>query len=215
MANGLTVGSTTRGTLGSSAAAALSLDLKGNVISRALIDQWKLEGRVYIANRGNETTPISFAKTAFDEDQPALVLRVPGGIVAVPLHLEVTLEDSAGTDNEIIWGAAENDIGNGTSTDVSTKYNLRLKGPAPGSIVRREYTGNSSALTNKLEFYRAVYPFADATTDPLKRFVVEPVAMPILVGEASLILWVAGVTTAPSGFATIVWAEFQKAELGL
>lgn len=177
-----------------------------------------MEGRVFVANIGSETTPLNFAKTAFDEDQPQFVLRVPASVVVIPLSIAVYLETSAGTINELIFGTAQNDIGNGTSSAGTIgPISLHSDGDrASQCTVRQLYTGNSSALTNKIEFFRSGYPFADATTDPVKRFswdYLRDAGLPVLKGDASLIGWIAGATTAPTGYATLTWAEFDAADL--
>jgi len=195
---------------------ALRVNRSADLYVADLPTQWALEGRVFVANRGTATTPVSFAKTAYDEDQPQLVLRVPEGTTIIPLYCEVVLEDSAGTDNEIIWGVTANDIGNGTSTAV-TPYNvLSVGGKTTAVTVRRDYTGNATAASQVKELGRFGYAFADASTDPAKRFVLQfgndRNIVPIK-GADSLNLWVAGATTAPSGYATVVWAEFLSTEL--
>lgn len=177
-----------------------------------------MEGRVFVANFGSATTPLNFAKTAYDEDQPQFVVRVPANVVIVPLSIAVQLEDSAGTDNEVIFGTAQNDIGDGSSSaaTIGPRTAHTANGRASSCTPRQLYTGNSTALTNMLEFFRATYPFADATTDPVKRFVwdyLQSGLVPVLKGPASLIGWIAGATTAPAGFATVAWAEFDAADL--
>lgn len=176
-----------------------------------------MEGRVFAANFGKDTTPIDWAKTAYDEDQPQAVLRVPSSIVVVPLFVGVTLEDSAGTNTEMILGMSQNDIGNGTST-AATIGPVQLHGAnnrTSNAVPRQEYTANSTALTNKIELLRRVYAFVDATTDPFKEFLwsylTHPV--PILKGPASLILWIDGTGTSAQGFAQMVWAEFDSTDL--
>lgn len=176
-----------------------------------------MEGRVFGCNFGKDTTPINWAKTAYDEDQPQAVLRVPSGIVVIPLFVGVTLEDSAGTDTEIILGFCQNDIGNGTS-NAATIGPVQFHGAnsrTSSAVPRQEYTANSSALTNKVELLRRVYPFADATTDPFKEFLWSYLTHPVpdLKGPSSLILWIAGAVTAPQGFAQMVWSEFDAADL--
>lgn len=177
-----------------------------------------MSGRLFIVNFGTESTPLNFAKTAYDEDQPQAVLRVPSGVVIVPVKVEVTLEDSAGTDNEVIFGTAQNDIGNGTSSDATLgPRSLHTANGRTSSCVGKQlYTANSSALTNKVEFARWTYAFADAGTDPIKKFewsLMQSAVVPVLKGAASLIIWIAAATTAPQGYAMMAYAEFDAADL--
>lgn len=190
----------------------------GSVVVKPWHQDLIARGKVFTVNFGTDTTVLTF-KVGYDEDQPQAVIRVPANLIVVPLFVNVVLEDSAGTDNEIILGVAQNDIGNGTSTDETKVQNLRGDNPAPSKCTFRElYTANSSALTRKIELMRRTYPFADATTDPFKEFNWSYLTHPApMVGGTSdggsLILWIAGTTTAPAGFATVTFAEFTKAEM--
>jgi hypothetical protein len=175
-----------------------------------------MEGRLFTARIGDLTTPVSFAKTTMDEDQPQFVHRVPSGVACIPVYCAVQLEDSAGTDTEIVLGTCRNDIGSGTSTAVSI-YNLKASNPREsGSVCRSLYTGNSSALTDKVEIDRFVYAFADSDTSPVKVYTwsaMEKAIIPVLKGPASFIVWIAGATTAPAGFLQYAFAEFDAADL--
>jgi len=159
------------------------------------------------------TTPIA-GHTGIDDDQPEAVVDVPTGTTIIPISIDVYLEDSAGTDTEVVYLASQANIGAGTSTAVTTIRNLRADAPrTSGASVYRSYTGNGTATSNGFEFYRAGYPFADATTDPVKKFhwsAKESGIVPVLVGDAALVLYWAGTTTAPLGFAQIVWAELPS-----
>jgi hypothetical protein len=193
------------------------IDSMATLVTAEYVQALIMGGHAYAVNRGTATTPISFAKTAYDEDQPQLVVRVPSGTVIVPIALEVSLEDSAGTDNGIVWGVSENDVGAGTSTAI-TGRNMRSDAPnSTGCTIQRDYTGNATAVSNMVEHIRDGYAFADATTDPIKtfRYSVKDTPMPMLVGAASLILWVWGASTAPSGFATVKWVELTSSQAGV
>ena len=184
--------------------------------------QASFDKKVFQASIGTATTPVSFAKTAYDADQPQLVIDVPAGTTIVPIELTVDLEDSAGTDNEIIWGCAGANVGAGTSTAV-TPVNLWIpptggQAPATRCSAYRQYTGNGTDVTSEsdfIEFVRWVYAFADATTDPVKHFhwnAMESPA-PVINGAGSLVLWVVGATTAPAGFVRAKWWEFSDTEV--
>lgn len=172
------------------------------------------EGRVFVANRGTASTPISFAKTAYDADQPQLVIDVPAGTAIMPLYLEIVLEDAAGTDTEMIWSVSDGLLGSGTSTAV-TPANARTQssGSQPGSAcsVYRDYTGNSTAPSNGFEFARFLDAFAQEA-DARNRFLWSANKegwAPLIQGTGSLVLHVAAATTAPAGYVTAVWWEMS------
>lgn len=170
------------------------------------------EGRMYVANRGTASTPISFAKTAYDADQPQLVVDVPSGTSIMPIFLEIYLEDAAGTDTEMIWSVSDALIGAGTSTAV-TPANARTQAsgtqPSSACSVYRDYTGNGTAPSNGFEFARFGDAFAQEA-DARNRFVWSAHRAgwaPLIEGTGALVLHVAAATTAPAGFVTCVWWE--------
>lgn len=169
-----------------------------------------VEGYCYTANIGTLTTPIA-GHVGIDDDQPEAVVDVPTGKTIIPVYISVYLEDSAGTDNEIVYATSRANVGAGTST-AGTALNMATDNPNNSSCsVYRSYTGNGVATSSKVEFYRGGYPFADATTDPQKRFewsLKTHANSPVIVGLSALVLYWAATTTAPSGFATITWMEF-------
>lgn len=186
--------------------------------------QASFDKRVYQAGIGSASTPVSMAKTAYDADQPQLVIDVPSGVTIVPLELLVSLETSAGTLNEVIWGCAGDNVGAGTSTAVTAAPGLANlfipssgTAPATSCSVYRQYTGNGTDVTDDadfFEFYREVYAFADATTDPFKTFKWKATESPapIIQGTGSLVLWIVSATTASTGFVRAKWWEFKSSE---
>lgn len=198
---------------------------RGELVSIPSFLQASFDKKVFQASIGTASTPVSFAKTAYDADQPQLVIDVPSGTTIVPLELEITLEDSAGTDNEVIWGCAGDNVGAGTSTAVTAApglVNLYIpaSGAAPASrcSVYRQYTGNGTDITDDtdfFEFYRETYAFADATTDPIKKFRWSAMQSPapIINGTGSLVLWVVAASTAPAGFVRAKWWELSSEEV--
>ncbi len=193
---------------------ALSVDMQ--------IERWKREGRLYFYNRGNTTTAVTFTNTAILYTRPSQVVRVPSGTTIIPVFLGVYLETQAGVINEGVWIACNNDVGAGTSTAVAAgtnRGNMRADkaSNAGNCLINITYSADVTATgTNPVEFARFTQPFVDALGGiqtwelDIKRFA----GMPMLVGPASLILIVGG-GTAPTGFATTIWAEFASADLGL
>jgi hypothetical protein len=172
-----------------------------------------LEGRVFQANIGSASTPVSFAKTAYDSDQPQLVVDVPSGTSILPLKIELHLEDSAGTDNEIMATVSTTIVGAGTSTAVTQK-NQRSDSPiTSGCSVYSLYTGNGTDPTVHTEIWRSGYAFADSTTNPRPVFTYDVEEHPrvVIVGAGALVIYIVGTTTAPAGYLKVVWAELPSA----
>lgn len=181
------------------------------------LTRWLLEGRMFASAIGDGSTEIDFAKTAYDEDQPQIVLRVPSGTTVFPTSVDFIVEVQLDVPLHIILGYTQNDIGNGASTDVTIQP-MKTNGGGSACTVRDLYTSNSSALTNKIELHRwtaAFDPAADAAA-PLRNFEwsIRTHSVPMLVGPASFIVWAVIETgTDVEGYATLTWAEFPSADL--
>lgn len=185
------------------------------LIQRRLIQGADLEpwlsslGRVFIANMGQATTPLTF-NVGYDLDQPQAWIRVPANTSIIPLRCSVVLEDAAGTDTEIINAISDNDVGNGTS-DAATAgpLSLHTNGPVTSLCTARQLaTADVTDPTNSRELDRWVYPFANATTDPVLKYAwTRENNTPIVEGAGSWILYIAATTTAPNGFVSMIWGE--------
>jgi len=190
------------------------------VITRDSILQWKLEGRVFYCQQGNAGTKLAVVVTAYNEDQPTLAITVPEGLLMIPLSLNITLEDLAGTENHIIWSTTTNDIGAGTST-VLTPVNYRRDNLfAPACKAYSIYSGDATAATGLIEVHRWYHPFASAlVTDGTDlhnhRWTIDDPDMPILLGPATLQVHIYGTTTDPEGYGEYTWVELDAKELGL
>jgi len=210
--------------IGDGDATSLVVDCFGDLSVGSLVEKWKREGRVYFYNRGNTTTPVTFTNTAILYTRPSQVIRVPSGKAILPLMLGCHFETAAGVINEAAWIACSNDVGAGTSTLVAAgtnRGNMRSDKAADsgGCTIQITYTGDVSTTgVNPVEFARWTQPFADAIGATAAHDWVLDIktfsAMPLLVGNASLI-FIAGGGTALTGYTTSVWAEFNAADLGL
>lgn len=175
------------------------------------------EGRVFVANVGTATTPTDFAKTAYDADQPQLVVDVPVGTTIVPLIIKGVFETEAGTLTEMIASVSQTLCGAGTSTAV-TPVNARVQvsGTAPTSAcsVYSLYTGNCTAPSGGYEFARFSAPFTLSDGDQLNDYRMQWKAAdegwgPQLEGGSSLVIHIDGTTTGPTGYLTVVWWEMD------
>lgn len=162
-----------------------------------------MEGVLCHADVGTVTTPITF-KTGFTVAQPELVVDVDEGYTILPVCLQVHLEDSAGTDNEIAAHASKGTkVGAGTSTAITLR-NANTGYTAPSGVAcYSAYSGNGTAPTTPVEFWRTGYAFADTTVGPVKVFAWNAAlfAPVVIKGPGALALYVGATTTAPAGYA--------------
>lgn len=174
---------------------------------------WVMEGRVFGANMGVLTTPLTFL--VYAANRPDAWLRVPDRTIIIPLYVGVTLEDAAGTDTEVRLSFCQNDIGNGTSTAAAAgPLNMRSDALFTSNVVARNLaTADTTAETNPLEIKRWTYGIAEGTgNDARERHwsANEDGVPPTIVGPGSLIVYVAATTTQATGFVQVVWAEFGE-----
>lgn len=171
--------------------------------------QLVMEGRCYHCDVGTLTTPISWADTALDSNQPRIAIDVPSGTTIIPMELKIHIEDQAGTNNEYIWITQTSLCGLGTDATEITPLNMRTDMPATTTCtVYSIYTNDCATQTGMLEFARFTDPFvheADAVTDHIWSALAS--VPPVVVGPGSLIMIADGTGTAPGGFIYASWAE--------
>jgi len=207
-----------KSSVGNAEPAALTQD--SVAITRDSILQWKLEGKVFFAQFGDAATKEAFVETTYDEDQPSWAMRVPEGTLMIPLALNVTLEDLAGTESHAVWSKTDNDIGDGTSTSVTPVNYRRDNKAAPTVKVAKLYSGDATAATGLVEVKRFYRPFASAAvTDGFNLhdcpWSINDPDMPLLLGPATLQLHVIATTTDPEGYMECTWVELDADEMGL
>lgn len=168
------------------------------------------EGRVFGANMGSVTTPLTFLITA--ANRPDGWIRVPSGTTIFPIAVHVALEDFAGTDTEIDVRFCQNDIGNGTSSAATVgPLSLRTDAPIGSSCLARQLaTGDTTTETNPMTLWRATVSTASAAGNDAAAYnTVSRSAMgyPVLVGPATWEVFVAATTTQATGYLVFQWAE--------
>lgn len=182
----------------------------GTLVTVDLMHALAEDGRVFSANMGTVTTPITFLVTA--ANRPDAWVRVPSGTTIFPIALHLALEDFAGTDTELDVRIAQNDIGNGTSSgaDVGPRT-LRTDAPRTSNCVARQLaTGDTTAETNPLSVYRLTVNTANAAGNDIAGSRSANRAMlgyPVLVGAATWEAFVAATTTQATGFVVVTWGE--------
>ncbi len=140
------------------------------------------------------------------------MLRVPSGTVCIPINVNIALEAAAGTITEVDIRLAQNDVGNGTSSAATVgPIALRTDSTVVSNVVPRQlYTGDSTAETNPVSLYRKTFPLAQASGLIDYSVNWEPTYPAILVGPASLEVFIAATTTQATGFLTCTWMEWTS-----
>ena len=185
----------------------------GALFTAGWYDAHAMEGRLFGATMGSVTTPLTFLITA--ANRPDAWIRVPDGTMILPVSVGVVLEDFAGTDTEIDLRIAQNDIGNGTSSAATVgPLSLRTDAPITSNCVARQLaTGDATAETNPLTIYRHQVSTANAAgNDAAGQLHIsrEMMSYPVLVGPATIELFVAATTTQATGYAWFTWIEFAE-----
>ena len=174
--------------------------------------KWALQGRLFVANFGTVTTPLTFLVTA--ANRPDAVLRVPSGTTIIPLVWETVLEAAAGTATELDIRIANNDIGSSTSSAASVgPINLRNDAPVVSAVTARQlYTADATTEVTPVSIHRVTWPLAQASG--LKEYTDywRPAVGTggILIGPASLEAFLAATTTQATGYMQVIWAELPS-----
>lgn len=174
-----------------------------------------MQGRIFVANMGTVTTPLTFLVTA--ANRPDAWIRVPDGTVILPIFANVVLESAAGTVTEIDVRIAQNDIGNGTSSaaDVGPRSN-RTDAPLTSACTARQLaTADTTAETNPLSVYRRTYARADEAGIDFRGIEADRAKMgyPIVVGAGTWEIFIAGTGTQATGYVVMCWAELPEADI--
>lgn len=188
-----------------------AMSKQGANISIDQILQWYIEGRVFHAQQGNANTRLAWTEVTYDEDQPQFALRVPTGRIVIPLSLAITVEIQAGTFTYFTWSTTTNDIGNGTSTDLTITPMRRDAPHSSACVARSLYTANATAATGLIEVKRWVDPFVLAAGSRSQRDwdIRKDAVIPILVGPATLQMHTHATSSDAEGYLEAVWAEFE------
>jgi len=183
-----------------------------------------MEGRVFGVTVGTLSTGIVGGGngTVLDIDQPEFVISVPTGTAIMPLRVGIqglaadavadhsVLQALVCADTAKVWDAAG-------SCTTETAYNYRTDGPrATACTCRSAFTGDiTTAPVNHIDLARAEVKIdlpANGETPIILDLNWMPESPPILVGPAMLVGYWGG-TSAVTGYAQVIWAEFTKAEV--
>lgn len=186
----------------------------GAAIMADLFDALGMEGRIFVANMGTVTTPITFLATA--ANRPDAWIRVPSNTTILPILCNISLEAAAGTDTEIDIRVANNDIGNGTSTAADIgPLSTRNDGPVTSACTARQLaTGDTTAETTPRSIYRYEFSVAEGSGSDFHVDATRSLmGYPCLVGPATWEVFVAATTTQAAGFVVMTWAEIPSSQV--
>ncbi len=184
----------------------------GSLVTADYLEALAAEGRIFTANMGSVTTPLTFLITA--ANRPDAWIRVPSATAILPLKATVVLESMAGTATEIDVRIAQNDIGNGTSSAATVgPLSHRSDSPITSNCTARQLaTADTTAETNPLSVYRKTFIRADDAGSDAKGAEItrEMMGFPVLIGGASWEVFIAATTTQATGFVIMTWAELPS-----
>lgn len=166
------------------------------------------EGRIFTAGFGSVATPLTFLATA--ALRPDAWLRVPSGTTILPLLAWAGLVTDAGTATNIDLRICDNDVGNGTSTAATTGpiTNKTNSTNVTSAVVARHLaTADVTTETNPRTILRIAFPGATNLGETGLRATRADMGFPVLVGPASLQMYIAATTTQATGYAGFSWAE--------
>lgn len=191
------------------------------------VRQWVKEGRVFSAIDGVLTTPVAFVATDLVRQTPNMFIRVPAGIVVVPLMVLVTPEATGAAVFQMLISSCNNDpgvgnsvlatVGNGTVTNVNTRFagvspqalpyitNTGVTGTAPTGVADlfREYQQvDNDAITGA--------PTPPRMYNPRRGWGQEAAIGSI--GAVNAFLAYYCNATSSTGFGIMTWAEFTYDE---
>ena len=178
------------------------------------LENLAMQGRIFSANMGTVTTPLTFLVTA--GNRPDAWIRVPDGTAILPIKCTVVLESAAGTVTEIDVRICQNDIGNGTSSAADVgPLSLRTDSPVTsGCTARQLATVDTTAETSPVSLYRRTYARADEAGIDFRGIEVtrEQMGYPILMGAATWEVFIAATATQATGYVIMTWAEVPETD---
>lgn len=178
-------------------------------------DMFALSGRMFNLKQ----TTIGTALAGATADAASIVLTVPWlrftvptGYTVFPRRLNLAYAAMAGTISEIAWIYTNTDSYTSGGTAL-TPTNWRTDNPRTTSVTNCVIGPSGGVITEAgLGTVRALYQdavlaaFAANATDRFSLNVVIEDLVPI-VGPASVLLYFGGVTTTPTGYVSMDWAE--------
>jgi len=187
------------------------------------VRQWIKEGRVFQGFEGVLTTPATFAPADLVRQTPQFMIRVPAGIVIIPLMSQLAMEATTAV-LQVLVSCCNNDPGVANMTAI-TPVNVNTRFSSVGSQCTAWGTNagaTGTAPTGVADLYREYHQadrdaIAGAPTPPLTYCPRAGLGQECLIGnnanvQAYLYYALAGTASQSTGFSIHTWAEFTYAE---
>jgi len=186
----------------------------------ALLSKWDLfalGGRMFNLKQTTIGTALSGATAngaSIVVTVPWVRFTVPTGYTIFPRHLNLSIAAAAGTACEIALGYSQTDSFTSGGTAL-TPLNWRSDNPR-STAVTKCYVGPTGganvegAMTNPRSLYQDFIPAAFAV-QVVNQYVIDKWFNDLIpvVGPASVLLYFGGVTTTPTGYFSMDWAEVE------
>lgn len=177
-------------------------------------DIFALGGRMFNLKQTTIGTALAGATAAAGSivlTVPWVQFTVPTGLTVFPRHLNLAMQEMAGTLAEIAWVYTQTDSYTSGGTALTP---LNWKSGGAASSVTNCVIGPSGGVITEaaLVGVRALYQdnlpatFAANATDKFCINIMIEDLVPVI-GPASVIVFFGGVTTTPTGYFTMDWAE--------
>lgn len=182
-------------------------------------DAMTMEGRMYVANGGSVTTPITFGAGSIDSTEPDLFVSVPSSAMVIPVEIRAKIEAFGTTAIYECMAATGTGGSAGTQTSV-TPTNLRTDAPNTSSCTIGVASDADATYmtTNVSEFWRGGLAKAvtiatadDDSSNPLEDWVWNRMLVgtgPIMNGTSQLAAFYAA--QASTGFIIFTYAELPS-----
>ncbi len=186
------------------------------------VRQWVKEGRVYQSGVGVLTTPEAENATALTRQQPNFMVRVPAGVVIIPLFGLITPEATGANILEVLISCCNNDPGSSSRTAV-VPVNVNTRFALVGSKVlayKTDAGASGTAPTGVADLFR-FYQLKDydlitgAPTPPIIYSPRHGLGQECVVGsdsDVNAFMTHYNVGTSATFFSIFTWAEFTYAE---
>ena len=187
------------------------------------VRQWIKEGRVFQGFEGVLTTPATFAPADLVRQSPQFMVRVPAGIVIIPLMSQMAFEATTAV-LQVLVSCCNNDPGVANMTAI-TPVNVNTRYSDIGSQCTAYGTNagdSGTAPTGVADLYREYHQadhdaIAGAPTPTLTYCPRAGLGQECVIGDnanvqAYLYYALAGTASASTGFSIHTWAEFTYAE---
>ncbi len=186
-----------------------------------------LEGRVFCANAGTYTTPISMSEgSAIDNTEIDFLVEVPNGTTVIPISIDIYFE-VFGSNGALEIMASLGTGGTFAYTGGSAVTPTNMRADAPHKSGCTIYTGMNNAVctyhtVNVSEFWRDGAQKAVTKTTATNSIsnwdrvvyswsLKDKLAPPVAVGACDISIFMSG--QAPTAFVTFIYAELPTNQL--